>query len=43
VEHLYATSVELLAQAGVDRSMLLDHARSAALDGLGGSGRGGQG
>jgi DNA-binding GntR family transcriptional regulator len=43
VEHLYATSVELLAQAGVDRSMLLDHARSAALDGLGGTGRGGQG
>jgi GntR family carbon starvation induced transcriptional regulator len=39
VEHLYATSVELLAQAGVDRSMLLDHARSAALDGLGGTGR----
>jgi DNA-binding GntR family transcriptional regulator len=43
VEHLYATSVELLAQAGVDRSMLLDHARIAALDGLGGTGRGRRG
>jgi DNA-binding GntR family transcriptional regulator len=43
VEHLYATSVELLAQAGVDRSLLLDHARTAALDGLGGPGRGRRG
>jgi hypothetical protein len=32
--------VELLAQAGVAQSMLLDHARSAALDGLGGTDRG---
>jgi DNA-binding GntR family transcriptional regulator len=38
VEHLYLTAVELIAQAGVDRSTLLDDARSAALDGLGGTG-----
>jgi DNA-binding GntR family transcriptional regulator len=31
------TAVELLAQTGVDRSTLLDDARSAALDGLGGT------
>jgi DNA-binding GntR family transcriptional regulator len=35
VEHLYVTAVGLLAQAGVAQSMLLDAARSAALDGLG--------
>jgi len=39
VEHLYATALELLAQAGAEQSSLLDHARDAALDGLGGSGR----
>jgi DNA-binding GntR family transcriptional regulator len=43
VEHLYRTAVELIAQAGGDRSTLLDDARSAALDGLGGTGRGRRG
>lgn len=37
VEHLYRTAVELITQAGADRSALLDDARSAALDGLGGT------
>ena len=37
VEHLYRTAVELITQAGADRSTLLDDARSAALDGLGGT------
>ena len=34
VEHLYITAVSLLAQAGLGPSVLLDAARSAALDGL---------
>jgi DNA-binding GntR family transcriptional regulator len=41
IEHLYVTALDLIAQAGVDRSTLLDDARSAALDGLGGIGGGG--
>jgi DNA-binding GntR family transcriptional regulator len=37
VDHLYGTAVELVRQAGGSGSTLLDDARSAALDGLGGT------